>query len=458
MPLAQMRGRAGASAVPSPVTVGSVTPAVGSTTGGTPISIPGTRFHSGATVTVGGAAATSVVVVSATEITCVTPAGTVGARDIVVTTALAPNGVTLSEGFLYQAGGAQTISGSVVLEGTSTAVGGGSVELWNSDGSALLDSVAVHATLGTYTISDVPNGTYHVMLHPAISHSLASVESGAISGTPSSAPTVVVSGGNQTQNYEVVIALFDDDYTGYSSTANFVSTWPDGGEISDPCYNVGVPPNSYVSWEATGNEAETGPAVRYTAPSRPASGCDADIQLRTVMRFNPAKSGATWYLRWREKMSNPWQNGSTSCGGHWEYKFLRFTAGGNAAVYEILLPYGQVGNPLKFNLTIVDSTNQSDSNAAQGNMVTLGAQDAWPGTWRTFVLQVTGHGTSSAAMKLYVDGTLLLSLSSVKSWVFNNNSFVFLEMGANLDSGPDQSGQTRTIERLTIYNTRPSLL
>ena len=46
------------------------------------MTLTGTNFAAGATVTVGGAAATSVVVVSTTRITAVTPAGTAGARDV----------------------------------------------------------------------------------------------------------------------------------------------------------------------------------------------------------------------------------------------------------------------------------------------------------------------------------------------------------------------------------------
>ncbi|MEY4246997.1 MAG: hypothetical protein RIS69_544 [Actinomycetota bacterium] len=66
-------------------TVTSVNPTSGSTTGGTAITITGTNFVSGATVTVGGSACTSVTVVSATSITCTTPPGTAGTASIVVT-------------------------------------------------------------------------------------------------------------------------------------------------------------------------------------------------------------------------------------------------------------------------------------------------------------------------------------------------------------------------------------
>jgi hypothetical protein len=66
-------------------TVTSVNPTSGSTAGGASITITGTNFVSGATVTVGGAACTNVVVVNSTEITCATPAGTAGTASVVVT-------------------------------------------------------------------------------------------------------------------------------------------------------------------------------------------------------------------------------------------------------------------------------------------------------------------------------------------------------------------------------------
>jgi formylglycine-generating enzyme required for sulfatase activity len=65
--------------------IASVTPASGVTTGGTTITIRGSAFTSATAVTIGGAAATSVTVVNATTLTVVTPAGSVGARDVVVT-------------------------------------------------------------------------------------------------------------------------------------------------------------------------------------------------------------------------------------------------------------------------------------------------------------------------------------------------------------------------------------
>jgi hypothetical protein len=85
----------------SPVTVTSVTPANGPFFGGQPVTVHGTGFNTGATVTFGGAAATSVVVVNSTTITCKTPAHAVGPVNVTVTNTNATSG-TLTNGYTYR--------------------------------------------------------------------------------------------------------------------------------------------------------------------------------------------------------------------------------------------------------------------------------------------------------------------------------------------------------------------
>lgn len=67
------------------LTVVSVDPGTGGILGFDPVTINGSGFLDGATVTFDGDDATDVVVVSSTEITCVTPAHAAGAVDVVVT-------------------------------------------------------------------------------------------------------------------------------------------------------------------------------------------------------------------------------------------------------------------------------------------------------------------------------------------------------------------------------------
>src|SRR5439155_23195192 len=79
-------------------TVRSVSPNSGSTAGGTAVTIRGTNFVAGATVTFGGTAATNVMVASSTSITATTPPGSAGAVTVTVTNASGQRG-SLANGF-----------------------------------------------------------------------------------------------------------------------------------------------------------------------------------------------------------------------------------------------------------------------------------------------------------------------------------------------------------------------
>ena len=122
----------------APPTVSSVSPNSGSTLGGTAVTITGTNFAAGATVTFGGTAATNVVVVNSTTITATTPAGSAGAVTVMVTV----NGQSgsLTNGYTYvvvptvtsvspnngsTAGGtAVTITGTNFAAGATVTFGG----------------------------------------------------------------------------------------------------------------------------------------------------------------------------------------------------------------------------------------------------------------------------------------------------------------------------------------------
>jgi hypothetical protein len=112
-------------------TVTSVSPNSGATVGGTAVTITGTNFATGATVTFGGAAATNVVAVSATQITATTPAGSAGAVTVTVTVGGQSGG--LANGFTYviiptvtsvsPSGGPTTGGTAVTITGTNFATG-----------------------------------------------------------------------------------------------------------------------------------------------------------------------------------------------------------------------------------------------------------------------------------------------------------------------------------------------
>ena len=78
----------------------SVLPNIGCTNGGMPITVTGTNFLNGATITIGGVAASGVVFVNSNTLTAVTPANSSGAKNVVVNNPDASAG-TLANGFTY---------------------------------------------------------------------------------------------------------------------------------------------------------------------------------------------------------------------------------------------------------------------------------------------------------------------------------------------------------------------
>jgi formylglycine-generating enzyme required for sulfatase activity len=150
-------------------TIASVTPSGGPITGGTPITITGTNFYNGsagATVTVGGVAATSVTVVNATTITAVTPAGTAGAKTVSVTT---PSSIAnLSNGFTYFA----APTPSSVLPSGGPLAGGTAITI---TGTNLTGTTAVTVGGAAATSVSVVSATTVTAITPAYSAGVTSV-------------------------------------------------------------------------------------------------------------------------------------------------------------------------------------------------------------------------------------------------------------------------------------------
>src|SRR5882724_5372834 len=105
---------------PAP-TVTAINPTAGVTTGGTTVSITGTGFLAGASVSFGGIAATGVALVNSTAISASTPAHAAGAVNVVVTNTDAKSG-TLTNGYTYTAP-TGTLALSTVVSGLSSPVG-----------------------------------------------------------------------------------------------------------------------------------------------------------------------------------------------------------------------------------------------------------------------------------------------------------------------------------------------
>jgi len=123
--------------------VSVVSPASGTTAGGTTVYVVGKNFNTGATVSIGGAAATSVSVQRSTLLTAVTPAHAAGAANVVVNTNGGPG--TLTNGYTYcsSAPTAPTLTApiSVVVDAqgvvASSPVQANSVWIWALQGGTI---------------------------------------------------------------------------------------------------------------------------------------------------------------------------------------------------------------------------------------------------------------------------------------------------------------------------------
>jgi hypothetical protein len=98
----------------------SINPTSGSSLGGRAVTITGVNFTGATGVTIGGSAATSVVVVNDTTITCVTPAHAAGASDVVVTTPAGSD--TGTAAYTYNAPSSNYIDGDFSASNTPANV------------------------------------------------------------------------------------------------------------------------------------------------------------------------------------------------------------------------------------------------------------------------------------------------------------------------------------------------
>ncbi len=236
----------------APPTVTSVSPSSGSTLGGTAVTITGTNFAAGATVTFGSAGATNVVVVSSTTITATTPAGSAGAATVTVTNLGALAG-SLTNGYTYVV--PPTVTG--VSPSSGTTAGGTVVTITGTNfatgatvtfgGTAATNVAVVNSTTITAT---TPAGSGAVTVTVTVSGQSGSLTNGftysgtvaigfaqVASATPQS-PTATVNAtypGTQTAGDLNVVAV------GWNDTTSTVQSVKDSAGNS---YSLAIGPTS----------------------------------------------------------------------------------------------------------------------------------------------------------------------------------------------------------------------
>jgi len=139
-------------AIPSP-TVTSIDPATGPTSGNTLVTIHGTNFQSGATVTIGVSAAMNVTVVDATTITALTPLGPASEEaavkmDVVVKNPNNRSG-TLASAFQYTQ---PPLSITLVTPSSALPAGGTTIDI---SGGGFTNALPTSITIGGVAATNV---------------------------------------------------------------------------------------------------------------------------------------------------------------------------------------------------------------------------------------------------------------------------------------------------------------
>src|SRR6185369_15586223 len=229
-----------------PPTVTSISPNSGTINGGTAVSITGTGFLAGATVSMGGTASTGVTVVNSTTITATTPAHAAGPVNVIVTNSDTQSG-TLTQGFTYTTGSNPPPTLTGVSPASGTAAGGTAVTLTGTGflagatvilgGTPATGVTVVNSTSITATTPAHAAGTVSVVVTNSDQHAgtlpngytytaIASMGLGVPSGSSSSATVVA----GQTATYTLSIGG-----AGLSGTASLSCTGsPTGANCSVP--------------------------------------------------------------------------------------------------------------------------------------------------------------------------------------------------------------------------------
>jgi len=280
------------AAPPTPIFTG-ISPATGPMTGGTSVTITGSGFTGATSVTIGGAAATSFSVVSDTEITAITPAGTARTANVIIIT---PGGTaTGTKAFTYSAPAPMfssispatgpmtgatsvTITGSGFTGATSVTIGGAAATGVTVVSDTSITATTPAGTAGTANVVIITPGgsvtgtgvftyseTTSIPTFSSISPATGPVAGGTtvtITGTGFTGATVVTIGGTHATSVTVVsdTAITATTPAGTSGTANVVVVAPGGTAIGSYTYVTPAAPGPTFS----GISPATGPVAGGT--------------------------------------------------------------------------------------------------------------------------------------------------------------------------------------------------
>lgn len=441
------------SANPAP-TISTVVPNSGSTAGGTSVTINGSGFLTGATVTFGGTSATNVTVQSGSAISATAPAHTSGATDVVVKN---PDNqvVTLSGGFTYtnppptitsvsptsgsQNGGTSvTISGTGFVNGATVTFGGTAATVGTITATTIAVTTPTHIA-GTVNVvvtnpdsqsATLTNGFTYTAPAPAPTITSISPNSGSYAGGTS----VTITGSNYQTGATVTLGGTAATGVTVASSTSITATTP---AHAVGAVNVVVTnPDSQSATLTNGYTYTNLPAPPTVTAISPSSGTNnAAISITSI-------TGSNFALGWDKEngLVGNWRmdeiNGSTLADSSGN--------GNNGTASGTTIVAGKINNARSFN----GSSDYVFTNTSFNNP-TIYSVTAWFKTGTTSGGKIVGFGNFQAGSSINYDrhiymgnvgrihfgaynaGSLaLITIDSSASYNDSNWHFVAATMGA----------------------------
>jgi len=363
-------------------TVTGISPATGTTKGGTAVTITGTGFQPGASVTFGGEAAGNVSVASSTMLTATTPADSSGAVNVVVANSAGQSGA-LNNGYTY-------------------------VSLLNPDQTTLAASATTisQGTSITFTADVLASGTN-------------SVPTGTVtffSGTTQLGTAALNSSGIATYTTNSLVLGAYSVTASYGGDSNFAAS------TSAPvAVTVTAPPpvatNTTVA--ASGSSVTQGATVSLTATVRPVSGSGTPTGTVTFMDGSTALGSATLNSGTANYGTN-----SLALGVH----SITANYGGDANYS------GSTAAAISITITPPPQTATTTTLAASATSVAQGASVVFTAT----VAPVSGNGTPTGTVS-FLDGTTAMGTATLNSAGVATYSTSSLPVGSNSVTATYQS-------------------
>jgi len=396
-------------------TIASLSPSSGTAGGGTSTTITGTNLSGTTAVTIGGAAAT-LSTITATSVVVMTPVGSAGAQDVVLTT---PGGsVTKTGGFSYI--GLPTIAS---LSTNSGAIGGGTsttITGTNLTGTTSVRVGGASATVGTVTATTV------VITTPAGSAGAQDVVLTTASGSATSvgaftyvaSPTIAsLSQSNGPVSGGTTVTITGSNLTGTTSVTVGAAAATGITVLSNTSVSIVAPAKTAGTYDVVlstpgGSVTKTAAYTYMAAPTIASAAITGTAQFGqqlTATTVGVAGSSITTTYIWETSTSASGTYGAIS--------------GATGSTYTPTA--GDVGTYLKVIVTVANAGGSASSTSAATSVVLSGtalnpAFGAPTSTADGFTVQISNYsssytwaGTATASGTVSIDGNGLVTVSGL---------------------------------------------